>query len=289
MTRIRALLVVLLLIPLLGWGAGQSLTEPAPMDYIARVLAGDIPGHRIINRFGERETMSNLTTGEDIWRGNELTPTLVPNHTTIPNPTALLGIQMSVVSEGVNDTAAGGGGTGAQQVTIEYLDWQLDEQTTTVEMDGVTEVQLTPSDVRFVNDFYVSRVGTNGVAANYIKIFEAGDDTRVFDMIAIGGNKSMVPTFRVPRNKKLHLRSWSVAESQNRRVSFRLRGTATPAGSLLDGIFLFKSVVYMKNNTASNVPAHHVIPAGAVVKVSGWGDVSLAEGSAHWWGVLVDD
>ena len=67
------------------------------LDYMSRVALGIAPGHTIMSGIGERDTMGTSASGEDIWRGNELTP--APTFDiSIPVPPAV-GEQMSVVSE----------------------------------------------------------------------------------------------------------------------------------------------------------------------------------------------
>ncbi|GAF89365.1 unnamed protein product, partial [marine sediment metagenome] len=75
------------------------------MDYISRVALGLAPGHSMMNALGERESMGTTAAGEDIWRGNELSPAPT-SHVKIPTPDPA-GEQMAVVSESVNDTSAG--------------------------------------------------------------------------------------------------------------------------------------------------------------------------------------
>ncbi|MCP4181858.1 MAG: hypothetical protein GY761_00845 [Hyphomicrobiales bacterium] len=236
-----------------------------------------------VKRMGEREHMGTTAAGEDIWRGNDLSPS--PTSTvSIPRP-ADAGEQMAVNSEHANDTIAG---IGAQIVTIEYIDANGAQQITTVEMNGKTPVDLTPSDVRFVNDFYVSQVGSNGVAVDHIKITKSGTVGLVYDMIALGGNKSMVPHFMVPAGKKLKLDGWHCEEAQNRRCSFRIRADCTPGGGLQAGVYLFIDTVYIKNGASGWLPLNYEVPAFSVLKVSAWPDASGAEGSCGWRGRLVD-
>jgi len=86
-------------------------------DFIRKVQMSLIPGCRIIEAMAERESIGTTITGEDLWRGNDLTPAPT-SHTRIPFPDDA-GEQMSVVSEHANDNAAG---VGAQTVTVHYLD-----------------------------------------------------------------------------------------------------------------------------------------------------------------------
>ena len=226
--------------------------------------------------------MDTTVTGEDIWRGNDLTP--APTSTTsIPMPSDV-GEQMQIVSEDAGDTSAG---TGVRTVKILYLDATGEQQVTVAMMNGTTPVDLTPSDVRFVQDMYSLTVGSNGVAEGHIKIHNKADDGLVYNMIAEGGNKSLVPNRMVPLGKNLILRSWQVAEAQGKRIAFRIRSTDM-YGVLIPNVFCFKDTCYINQAVSGEIGLNVTVPSLSVIKVSGWPDQAAAEGSCSWWGELVD-
>jgi len=131
-----------------------------------RTLAGWKP----ICGMGERESIGTTATGEDVWRGNELTP--APTSTvTVPTP-AEAGEQMTIVSEG--DADNGATATGALTIRVCYLDAAGAEQEEDVTLDGTTPVNTVATDIRFVNDFHTVTVGSNGVAEGHIKIYKTG-------------------------------------------------------------------------------------------------------------------
>ncbi|MCP5010246.1 MAG: hypothetical protein GY942_09730, partial [Aestuariibacter sp.] len=66
-------------------------------DYHTEVALGNVAARRFMTALGERDTMAIVVTGEDVWRGNELSPAPT-SHTSIPHPSAS-GEQMTVVSE----------------------------------------------------------------------------------------------------------------------------------------------------------------------------------------------
>ena len=107
-------------------------------------------------------------------------------------------------------------------------------------------------------------------------------------MIALGGNKSLVPHRMVPIRKSLALRGWHSAEAQAKRVNMRIRSTDME-GVLLPGVFCFKDAVYLKQTTSGQLQLADKIPALSIIKVSGWPDAIGAETSCSWWGILVDD
>lgn len=266
--------------------------NPLPVtDYLTEVQLGNVTGHRFIEAFGERSGAGN-TEGEDVWRGNELssTPAAPASTTVIPTP-AEAGEQMTMISESAQDAAAG---TGASEVTVLYLDASGNEQETIVTLNGQTAVDLTPPAVRFVQDMYVSSLGsgnTSQVADGHIRIYKKSDATLVYNMIAAGGNKSMVPHRMVPTGKRLAMQGWVPCEAKNKRVAMRLRADCTPAypGVRQANIPLFKSVAYLNQTTPGAMPVYAVIPALSIVKASGFADATLADFSVHWWGILVDD
>jgi len=252
-------------------------------DYYSEVAAGNVSGSSIMRALGERESMGTTAAGEDLWRGNELSavPSAPASHTTIPTPDSA-GEQMTLICEDANDTSAG---TGIQEVTIEYLDATGAEQTTTVTTNGTTGVDLTPATVRFINDMYASAVGSTGVAAGHIRVYKKTDDTLVYNMIAAGGNKSLVPHRMVPLGKYLILKGWHADEAQKKRVNVRIRSTDME-GVLLPGVFCFKDAGYYNQTTSGYLPLNTKIPALSIVKISAWPDAVGAEAGCSWWGEL---
>ncbi len=80
------------------------MTYIGTKDFKTQVALGNVPGWAIMNAMGESEDMATTATGEDIWRGNDLTPAPTST-TTIPTPSPA-GEQMTVVSESNADNGA---------------------------------------------------------------------------------------------------------------------------------------------------------------------------------------
>jgi len=249
-------------------------------DYYARVAAGEIDGSEIWSAMGERESMGTNIQGEDIWRGNELSPSPTDDDI-IPTPPAI-GEQMTVVSENNNDRPAG---NGVHSIRIHYLDAAGDQQTEDITMDGTSEVDTVATDIRFVNDMYSLTTGSNGVARDHIKIFSKADTGLVYNMIHKGGNKSLVPHRMVPTGKMLILKGWHATEPQGKRIAFRIRSTDM-YGVLIENVFCFKDTAYIKLGETGNLPLNINVPALSIVKISGWADQSAAEAGVGWWGEL---
>lgn len=259
------------------------MTYFAEQEVLVETALGNVAGRSILSAMGERESMGTTATGEDIWRGNELSP--APTSTVeIPTP-AGAGEQMTVVSESQADN--GTSATGILTLRLEYLDASGDEQTEDITLNGTSGVNTVATDIRFVNDMYALTVGSNGVAEDHIKIYKTGTVGLVYNMIHQGGNKSLVPHRMVPNGKRLVLRHWSFNEAQGKRVAFRIRSTDM-SGVLSAGVFCFKDTGYVNQNGGNHELAI-TIPALSIVKVSGWPDAISAEGSCSWWGILVDD
>ncbi len=267
-----------------GSATDASQATPLPVHGSGSDIAiGNVTGRTVMNAMGERETMAVVANGEDVWRGNELSP--APTSTTVIPTPAAAGEQMTVVSESVNDDLVG---TGVQKVEIHYIDASGVEQEEILEMDGTTEVDTVATNIRFVNDMYSTQVGSNGVAADHIKIYKKGTVGLVYNMIAQGGNKSLVPHRMVPAGKTLVLKGWQCSEAQGKRVAYRIRSTDMH-GSLISGVFCFKDTCYLNKTTSGVLPLNVAIPALSIVKVSAWSDQAAAEGSCSWHGELVDD
>ena len=262
-----------------------SLTEPFKKilkKFGLEVGRGNIAGTTIMSAMGEFESGTVDPNGEDCYRFADVGgPSILP----IPSPS---GEQMTIVSSSADDIS---GGSGVQQVRIHYLDANGDEFTEDLTLNGTTEVNTIATNIRFVNDLYSIAVGSNGVAEGNITLYKTGGDitNNLYNLIALGGNKSLVPHRMVPNGKTLYLQHWHAAEAQNKRSIFRIRSTDM-YGVLLEGVFCFKGTEYLNGGSSGNLISHNVpIPAFSIIKVSHWDDVAGAEGSCSWWGYLVDN
>lgn len=269
---------------------GLKVSLVDTIDPFIEIAKGNVPGHTIMRGLGERNNVGTTVTGEDLWLGNDLsnTPSAPASTTKIPIPDDA-GEQMTIISE--SDADNGATATGALIIAIQYLDALGDEQSTTVIMNGTTAVDLTPSDVRFVQDMQVLTLGSNDACEGNIRIYKKSDSTLVYSMIAMGGNQSLVPHKMIPAGKTLYLKMWTAAEVRGKRMFIRLRADCNNAAPPIrqQGVYLFKSTLGLNGNPSGNVPLAYVIPELSVVKVSGYAIAIAGEASVHWWGVLVDD
>lgn len=240
-----------------------------------------LPGKRPFTSIGERSSIGTTPQGEDMSEILTLTE--------IPSPPAA-GEQMAAISTSTDDIAAG---SGIRKIRIEYIQGITGlELTTDLIMNGTTEVDLTPSDVAYINDAYAieNQVtdGVRSVAAGNITIYRKTDSTRIYNMIKIGGNKSMVSNRMVPMDKTLFVTGWTCSEANSKITSFRLRATCDPVGDNITEGFLFKRTYKAKENSPfEKIDPPIKICGGAIVKVSAWVTIAGGDGSANFNGYLI--
>ncbi len=238
-------------------------------------VAGPVIKERPFSAMGERSTIGTTIQGEDMWEGVA---------TEIPIPPSI-GEQMTVVSSSPADNGATA--TGVLTARIEYLDGSGAEQTTDITLNGTTPVDTIPVDISYVNDFYAITVGSNLVAEGNIIIYKKGTASTIYNMIAIGGNKSLVINRMVPAGQILYVTGWTASEANDKVTSYRLRATCDPAGDNIVQGFIFKRAKKLKGNA----PFEFINPpikicAGAIVKISAWATGGGGEGSASFNGFL---
>jgi hypothetical protein len=246
---------------------------------LLNVKRGLVPGHRIIGCFGWRNTIGTTSTGEDIWNGTA---------TTIPTPIDA-GEQLEIVSTSTDDDGDPAG-TGAQTVMVHYIDAaDGQEKKEQVTMNGTTGVPLVATNIRYVNEFHVLTVGSNGVAVGTITCYKQGASSTVYSQINPGMNHSLQTNCMIPDGHNAYLMSWYATESADKRSAFRIRSTDN-GGNLLPGVFNFKDNTTLKASSTGIIPLWQKIPALSIVKVSAWvSPITGAEGSAGWTAMLVKD
>lgn len=255
------------------------------LDFVTEVMRGRVPRcQNVMFAMGEFESGNVDAAGEDVCRWED-----VSGPPRLYTPTAT-GEQVAVVSSSNADNGATS--TGILSVRMHYLDVNGAEQTEDITLNGTTPVNSQATNVRFINDVHaIPPIGTGGVAAGNISFYKAGGSigTHLQQLIALGGNKSLVPHRMVPLGKTLYLVEWHAAEAQSKRSAFRIRSTDM-YGELLTGVFCFKDVAYVNGSSTGPLSLHGTpVPALSIVKVSHWDDAVGAEGSTGWWGFLVDD
>lgn len=232
--------------------------------------------------FGERLSVGETTTGEDIYVGTA---------TTIPEPSSS-GIQMQLVSSSVDDISPN---SGVHSVLIHYLDANGLEQYEEVALNGTTPVATLATNIRWVQYIHSNTVGTTGAAIGDISIQSVGGAT-TYNVISAGGNMSLSSARMVPANKYLMLTGWHYAvatrDSKVNLISIRLRSTDID-GELKPNIFIFKDIGQASTGQSHerqfSVPLR--IPPLSIVKISAWsvGSSGLPNVSAGFEGYLINN
>lgn len=104
--------------------------------------------------------------------------------------------QRSVNSTSANDTSAG---TGAQKVTINYLDTSFVLHSETVTLSGTTAVPTVGTNIAYIESVQVSQVGSGGGNAGTIQVWTNNNGTgAVWGSIAVSDNQTFWAHHYVP-------------------------------------------------------------------------------------------
>ena len=115
--------------------------------------------------------------------------------------------QRSLVSSSANDAAAG---TGAQQVTVAYLDTAFSVHTEVVTMNGTTPVNTIGADIAYIEGMTNTRVGSGGTNAGIISIMTAtaGGGSAWGSITIDGSNTTMWCHHYVPAGVTCYVRAF---------------------------------------------------------------------------------
>ena len=106
------------------------------------------------------------------------------------------GVQCSFKSTSANDSSSG---TGAQQVTINYLDSSFNTHSETITLNGTTAVNTVGTNYAYIESMQVSQVGSGGGNVGTIEIFTTtGGGGTVWGSIAAGDNQTFWAHHYVP-------------------------------------------------------------------------------------------
>lgn len=224
-------------------------TLGSPLD-IARGL---IPGSEPVIAYGKLVT-GGAVTNHLIWPVSGTPDLAVPSAS---------GVQMTIASTSVNDTAAG---TGIRTVEMHYLDINLAPKSEIITLNGTTGVTTVATDIRFIQCFHMLTYGTGRVAAGEITAKNGGT---TYSIIKTGERRCASSARMVPAGKRLILSSaFSGSSSPTSAATSEINfvGTNIYNNDLTaDGItFPFMGIANQDGSEALsgvNVPA----PAGSVV------------------------
>ena len=126
--------------------------------------------------------------------------------------------QMEIVSSSANDTD---GGSGAQKVTIEYLDSNFDEHSEEITMNGTTAVTTKATNIYRINRMYVSAGAT---ADGNITLRDVGGGGNDRYYIEAGDSEDKIAYYTIPKNYNGYIWAFGVgAESDNITFSLCVR------------------------------------------------------------------
>lgn len=240
---------------------------PHVVPYQAAVGMGLVAGHTHFSGIGRRDSLATTTGGDDI---SDLAAVAIP----WPNQT--VGEQMTLVSDNVNDTAAG---TGARTVKVHYLTSAGVYAHEVVTLNGTTPVNTVATNIRFVQQITVMTIGVFGTsAAGNITIYKLATPATVYARIVAGNNISLSSARMVPAGSTFFLSSLNISSTSSKAVSVRLTATCDHGGIYTEGVFMFNEIIECQDSTATmlfDVPRK--IPPLAIIK--GKAVSTLANGS----------
>lgn len=269
-------------------------------DFNLEVAKANISGHRIFDAWGYRTAAGGIQ-GTDLTRLNELssTPASPNDDTTIAYP-ADAGEQMTVISSATKDTSAG---VGARTIVIDYLDASGDEQNTTVTMNGTTAVDLTPTDVRWVQSMRVATTGSENRNDGDIRIYEKAVEANVYNMILADEMASTLPIRMVPNNKRVIIRRWTCAGTHDNaasanapvgypaRIGLHIDMTFASPGVRVAQVFIpHTEMMVGGGGVVTESELGITVPEFCIIKPRVYSLAGEAiDVSCHWFGILVND
>lgn len=179
-------------------------------------------------------------------------------------------LDLSVV---IDNTAVlpNGDGPGVRQVQVDYLDANGVQQAELVDLDGLTPVLTTATDVTAILGVSSTEVGANGGAAGQITVTDVGN-TKTFDQLEVGANEAPAAVYVVPARKKFWLRQ--VQASASAATTVRCLSSYNPITKqvVAGGVFTLAEFL-VGAAPAAYEPANDVgpIPAGAKVWLTAQG------------------
>lgn len=245
-----------------------SLSFYGSQDFLFEVSKGNVPGHTLASSQGFNDDIDTANI-EGIWGfdGELVYPTANE--------------QWEIVSSDAADTSAG---TGAQTVTVNYLDDSYVQQTTTVTLSGVTPVNLTPSDSFRPISAFVASVGSGGENAGdlIIRVTAAGDN-RI--SIKAGINNSQDIYYTIPDGKTGFITSIGGAAGSGKDGALIM---STTTGD--DGIFLELVPISLSADTVIiQPPGFEKVIARSDIKITGISDNVNTPITASFQLILVDN
>lgn len=166
-------------------------------DFLHEVEFGNVSGWSFIRKFGHNHAI-----------GTTIVPIAFGG--VYQTPTALTSIEM--LSSSANDTAAGGGGSGARTVYVEGIGTGYALQSETVSLDGTTPVALANQYYRIYRAYvvtsgtYASAVASSHAGTITIRTSGAGATWAVIGLESgIGLSQTLISAYTVPTGYKAYV------------------------------------------------------------------------------------
>jgi len=218
-----------------------SISSNTVSDFYAEVSKGNIEGHAIANMQGENLDVDS-SAPENLWCAGGL----------MVYPT--VGEQWEVVSDSTDDTASG---IGAQAIIVQYLDFDYNEQTEVVTLNGTTPVQMTATDCfRSINILSV-QVGSSGYNQGTVSVSDTSSGNTRVCMEPLH-NRSAHGFFTIPKGKTGYLIYGHSALGKNKDGKIELYLTEGE-----NGIFTKNSFSDLYQNSVVFLPK---APIGEIVE-----------------------
>lgn len=215
------------------------------------IARGNMPGAMHFPSFGDLLT-SGAVTDHLVWP-------LSGGALAVPDAA---GVQMAIVSDSADDTAAG---TGIRSIEIIYLDSALALQSETVTLNGTTPVNTLATDIRFIECMHLVTAGAGGKAAGNIS---ATNSATVYSYIASGKRRCSSSARRVPAGKRLIIDSISVSSlsgAGQARAQFYLVTTKLYETDLTESAITFPHIALGAQDNSNSARTRIVVDAGVAV------------------------
>jgi len=244
------------------------------LSYMTEIARGNVPNASLFSSFGELET-AGAVSNHLVWPLAGTPDLVVP-----PSP----GVQMTLVSDSADDDKDAG--TGIRSLIVHYLDVNLDAQQEEVELEGLTPVTTTATDIQFVQCVHIKQYGSGTVAAGDITISHGGT---AYSFVKTGDRRCSSSARRVPNGKTFFLHAmWSGSASGTAAASSTTRLVATNIAGhdfTTDGLtYPHASISVQDSSEALTMMQVMPFPAGTVLamEVSADKGAVISGGFAGW-------
>lgn len=261
------------------------MTAKGMLDWGGEVALGNIPGYKSVNKFGEAPS-GIQTTETDIWDRADATPTqqvwVAPTQARVH----------AIVSSSPQDA---NGGNGAAYVVVYGLtDWNTEEVSEVVTLNGINPVNTVNSYVIIHRMRAIGQGSTiaPGVNVGAISATAAVDGTITAVILAANGQTEMA-IYGVPSVQDALIYRWSAQIDRTSAAAatadFRLRVNENPNVQLFG--FVRKDDISLQSTGSNAHERNYKVPikvsGPCIIKVAAVGSANDIDGEAQFDLVLV--